>query len=218
MSSKDYQVVKRMRKVQLNPQTSGGDAVNFSAKVKTIGSTRTGGNDRFAITQGASSSISGRELNLDALTQVRDRNQLPARGGASGESQTTNVSRTVQRFGFGSSGSGSGNQDSRMGGMTFQAGSRFGAGASGSGSGAGLSSQAGSRFGAGASGSGSGAGMSLQAGARFGAGASGSGSGAGLTQQGGSRFGAGASGSGSGLTQQGGSRFGTGASGSGEQD
>ena len=48
MSSKDYQVVKRMRKVQLNPQTSGGDAVDFSAKVKTIGSTRTGGNDRFA--------------------------------------------------------------------------------------------------------------------------------------------------------------------------
>ena len=143
MSSKDYQVVKRMRKVQLNPQTSGGDAVNFSAKVKTIGSTRTGGNDRFAITQGASSSISGRELNRDALTQVRDRNQLPARGGASGESQTTNVSRTVQRFGFGSSGSGSGNQDSRMGGMTFQAGSRFGAGASGSGSGAGLSSSIG---------------------------------------------------------------------------
>ena len=68
MSSKDYQVVKKMRKVQLNPQTSGGDAVKSSTKVKMIGSTRTGSNDRFAITQGASSSVSGRELNLDALT------------------------------------------------------------------------------------------------------------------------------------------------------
>ena len=29
MSSKDYQVVKRMRKVQLNPQTSGDNLFNL---------------------------------------------------------------------------------------------------------------------------------------------------------------------------------------------
>ena len=153
MSSKDFQVVKRMRRVRLNPQTSGGDTVTSSTKVKTIGSTRTGSKEKFGISQGASTQISGRELNRDAWTIVKDRNQLPGRDTNAGASQTTKVSRTIQRTGFGSSGSAIGNQNSRTGGeMTVQSTSRFGAGASGSGSG--MAVQSTSRFGAGASGSG----------------------------------------------------------------
>ena len=188
MSSKDFQVVKRMRKVQLKPQGSGGEVLK-SSKVKTIGSTRTG--ERFGISQ-TSATVSGRELNRDALTSVKDRIQLPGRDSASGMNQSS-ISRTVQRFGVSGSGSS----------LTAQGGSRFGAGASGNGNG--LTAQGGSRFGAGASGSG----LTAQVGSRFGAGASGSS----LTAQGGSRFGAGASGSS--LTAQGGSRFGAGASGNG---
>ena len=141
MSSKDFQAVKRMRQVRLNPQASGNQVVQSSTtKVRTIGSTRNGSKDKFMTSQAASSSISGRELNRDALTQVvRDRNQVLARDSANaGGSQTTKISRT--RIGLGSSGSSSGNgtQNSRMGGnagLTAQSGSRFGAGASGTGSG-----------------------------------------------------------------------------------
>ena len=42
---------------------------------------------------------------------------------ASGESQTTSIKK-CSRIRFGSSGSGNGNQDSRMGGMTLQTGSQ----------------------------------------------------------------------------------------------
>ena len=176
MSSKDFQVVKRMRRVQLNPQTSGGDSIKTSTKVRTIGSTRTGSKEKFGISQGASATVSGRELSREAVTKVRDRTQLLGRdANNSGESQTTKVSRT--RFGFGSSGNESGNQNSRIGGgMTVQSSSRFGAGGasgSGSGSGSGMAVQSSSRFGAGGE---SGSGMAVQSSSRFGAGgASGSG-------------------------------------------
>ena len=118
MSSKDFQVVKRMRRIQLNPQTSGGEDVKSSTKVKKIGSTRTGSKEKFVATSGTSATVSGRELNRDALTIVRDRNQLPARDSSknSGGNQISKESRTVQRFGFGASGSG--NQNSRMGGYS----------------------------------------------------------------------------------------------------
>ena len=113
MSSKDTQFVKRMRRIQLKPQTSGGEEVKSSTKVRTIGSTRNGSKDRFAVTQGASDSVSGRELNRDALTIVRDRNQLPVRdssntGGnqVSIETRTVQVTSRLQRTGSsGSSGS-----------------------------------------------------------------------------------------------------------------
>ena len=100
------------RKVELNPQTSGGDAFQISGKARMIGSTRTGSNEQYGTSQAASSSISGRELNRDALTVVRDRNQLPARDSA-GANQTTRVSGTAQRLGgFGVSGSASGSGSS----------------------------------------------------------------------------------------------------------
>ena len=118
MSSKDFQVVKRMRRIQLNPQTSGGEDVKSSTKVKKIGSTRTGSKEKFVATSGTSATVSGRELNRDALTIVRDRNQLPARDSSknSGGNQISKESRTVQRFGFGASGSG--NQNNRTGGYS----------------------------------------------------------------------------------------------------
>ena len=95
MSSNDFQVVKKSRFVGLNPQTSGGNyAGSSTTKGRTIGSTRTGGNDNFVLNQGASSSFSGRELNRDALTSVRDRNQIPARGlGAAGSGTSSRTSQ-----------------------------------------------------------------------------------------------------------------------------
>jgi hypothetical protein len=191
MQAKDYQVVKRQRRIQLNPQASGNEVVQSSTtKVRTIGSTRNGSKDKFVTSQAASSSISGRELNRDALTQVvRDRNQVPARGSANaGGNKTTQISKTT-RLGIGSSGSSNSNQNSRMSGnkgMTVQTTSRFGAGATGS--------QNGSR-GNSRDGRGNNTGLTTQSGARFGTGASGN---TGLTTQTGARFGAGTTGSQSG--------------------
>ena len=103
---------RKVRKVELNPQTSGGESFQVSGKARMVGSTRTGSNEQFGISQGASSSISGRELNRDALTAVRDRNQLPARDSA-GANQTTRVAGSSLRFGgFGASGSASGSGSS----------------------------------------------------------------------------------------------------------
>ena len=54
MSSNRYQIVKKSRKFQMNPESSGEQVVS-SMKVQTFGSTRTGGADNFAISsQGAS--------------------------------------------------------------------------------------------------------------------------------------------------------------------
>ena len=47
MQSNEYQVVKRTRKFHMNPQ-SGGDQVVTSSKVRTFGSTRTGGAGEFS--------------------------------------------------------------------------------------------------------------------------------------------------------------------------
>ena len=222
MSSQDFQVVKRVRRVRLNPQTSEHEVVQSSTtKVRTIGSTRNGSKDKFVTSQAASSSISGRELNRDALTQVvRDRNQVPARGSANaGGNKTTQISKTT-RLGIGSSGSSNSNQNSRMSGnkgMTVQTTSRFGAGATGSqngsrgnsrdgrGNNTGLTTQSGARFGTGASGN---TGLTTQTGARFGAGTTGSQSGS----RGNSRDGRGGNTS---LTAQTGTRFGTVTTGSG---
>ena len=54
MSSKDTQLVKRMRRIQLKPQTSGNEEVKSSTKVIMIVSTRNRRKDKFAVTPGAS--------------------------------------------------------------------------------------------------------------------------------------------------------------------
>ena len=48
MSSNRYQIVKKSRKFQMNPESSGEQVVS-SMKVQTFGSTRTGGADNFAM-------------------------------------------------------------------------------------------------------------------------------------------------------------------------
>ena len=58
MSSNDNQVVKRMRRIRLKPQASGSEEVQSSTKVKTIGSTRNGSKERFAVTKGSSALVS----------------------------------------------------------------------------------------------------------------------------------------------------------------
>ena len=105
---------RKVRKIEVRQvETSpGGEDFQISGKVRMVGSTRTGSNEQFGTSQGASSSISGRELNRDALTVVRDRNQLPARDSA-GTNQTARISGTAQRFGgFGVSGNASGSGSS----------------------------------------------------------------------------------------------------------
>ena len=68
-----------VRQVETSPQSSGGEELQVSSKSRVIGSARNGSNEKLDISQAAVSSVSGRELNRDALTVVRDRNQLPAR-------------------------------------------------------------------------------------------------------------------------------------------
>ena len=117
MSSNGFEVTKRVRKVELNPQTSGNEVVSSSTKVRTIGSTRTGSNRDFVPSQQASASVSGREMSREALAfGGRDRTQFPAGNTSSmaGGNQISSQSTTVQRLGISSSGNG--NTNSRMSG------------------------------------------------------------------------------------------------------
>ena len=63
MSSNRYQIVKKSRKFQMNPESSGEQVVS-SMKVQTFGSTRTGGADNFAISSQGASASGKREMNL----------------------------------------------------------------------------------------------------------------------------------------------------------
>ena len=63
MSSQGFQLIKRIHKTQLNPQTNGGEEVKSSTIVKKIGSIGTGSKEQVTLTKGTSSMVLGRELN-----------------------------------------------------------------------------------------------------------------------------------------------------------
>ena len=71
MSSNENQFAKKIRRqVKLNPQTDGGLQISSTAKIRTIGSARTGGNQNFTVNQTSSSFVSGREMNRDAMASA----------------------------------------------------------------------------------------------------------------------------------------------------
>ena len=122
MSSNENQFAKKIRRqVKLNPQTDGGLQISSTAKIRTIGSARTGGNQNFTVNQTSSSFVSGREMNRDAMASAMDRIHFPGRAGLgnSGVNQTSTQSSKVRRFEAGSmnigSGSGMGTSGSRGG-------------------------------------------------------------------------------------------------------
>ena len=93
MSSQEYRIVKKSRRIAKGvPQEGGNEMITKTSRIRMIGST--GGEGNY-ITQQESSSFAGdRRLDRDALTVVRDKNQMPVRASA-GMGQTTSLSKTV---------------------------------------------------------------------------------------------------------------------------
>ena len=135
MQSNEYQVVKRTRKFHMNPQ-QGGDQVVTSSKVRTFGSTRTGGAGDFSsFGMGGASASGKREMNFESSAFGGDGVHFSGRGGASGASKTVLLG-SAQGSGFNSNTRNShtsGNEDSRMVTKTTRTVGRLG-GAGGEGS------------------------------------------------------------------------------------
>ena len=105
MSSNEFQVVKKSRKIRTHPQ-SGEDQVISSTQMQSFGTTRTGGKANFSISSQGVSVSGKRELNPDAGSFGEDRNQFSGRGSASGIAKNQ-FSTSAQGFGYSSNTNGS---------------------------------------------------------------------------------------------------------------
>ena len=105
MSSNRYQIVKKSRKFQMNPESSGEQVVS-SMKVQTFGSTRTGGADNFAISSQGASASGKREMNLVSSGNSGDGILFSGRGAISSQGASASGKREMNLVSSGNSGDG----------------------------------------------------------------------------------------------------------------